>query len=44
VLQCLGESLRPFIELFSQVQNTIPCFSNVSVIVEGVRDKKMSRS
>jgi hypothetical protein len=28
-----GESLRSFIQRFSQVRNTIPCISNASVVV-----------
>jgi hypothetical protein len=39
-----GESLRSFIQQFSQVQNTIPCISNAYVVVafqRGVRDEKM---
>jgi hypothetical protein len=38
------ESLRSFIQRFSQVRNTIPRISNVSVVVafcQGVRDEKM---
>jgi hypothetical protein len=38
------ESLRSFIQRFSQVRNTIPCISNASVVVsfrQGVRDEKM---
>jgi hypothetical protein len=41
---CLGESLRSFIQRFSQVHNTIPRISNSSIVVafhQGVRDKKM---
>jgi hypothetical protein len=39
-----GESLRSFIQRFSQVHNTIPHISNASVVVafrQGVRDEKM---
>jgi hypothetical protein len=39
-----GESLRSFIQWFSQVHNTIPRISNASVVVafcQGVRDEKM---
>jgi hypothetical protein len=39
-----GESLRSFIQRFSQVRNTIPRISNASVVVafhQGVRDEKM---
>jgi hypothetical protein len=44
VQQHPGESLRSFIQWFSQVHNTIPCISNASVVVafhQGVRDEKM---
>jgi hypothetical protein len=44
VQQRLRESLRSFIQRFSQVWNTIPRISNVSVVVvfrQGVRDEKM---
>ena len=44
VQQCPGESLRSFIQRFSQVRNTIPHISNASVVVafrQGVRDEKM---
>jgi hypothetical protein len=44
VQQRPGESLRSFIQRFSQVRNTIPRISNVSVVVafrQGVRDEKM---
>jgi hypothetical protein len=44
VLQRPGESLRSFIQRFSQVRNIIPRISNASVVVafrQGVRDKKM---
>jgi hypothetical protein len=44
VQQRPGESLRSFIQWFSQVRNTIPRISNASVIVafrQGVRDEKM---
>jgi hypothetical protein len=44
VQQRPGESLRSFIQQFSQVRNTIPCISNASVVVafhQGVRDEKM---
>jgi hypothetical protein len=39
-----GESLRSFIQRFSQVRNTISRISNASVVVafhQGVRDEKM---
>jgi hypothetical protein len=39
-----GESLRSFIQWFSQVRKTIPHISNASVVVpfrQGVRDEKM---
>jgi hypothetical protein len=42
--QCPGESLRSFIQRFSQVRNTIPYISNASVVVtfrQGMRDEKM---
>jgi hypothetical protein len=44
VQQRLGESLRSFIQQFSQVRNTIPRISNASVVVafcQGVQDEKM---
>jgi hypothetical protein len=44
VQQRLRESLRSFIQRFSQVRNTIPRISNASVVVafrQGVRDEKM---
>jgi hypothetical protein len=44
VRQHPGESLRSFIQRFSQVCNTIPHISNASVVVtfhHGVRDDKM---
>jgi hypothetical protein len=44
VQQRPGESLRSFIQWFSQVWNTIPCISDAFVIVtfqQGVRDEKM---
>jgi hypothetical protein len=44
VQQHPGESLRSFIQRFSQVRNTIPRISNASVVVafrQGVRDEKM---
>jgi hypothetical protein len=44
VRQRPGESLRSFIQRFSQVRNTIPRISNASVMVafrQGVRDEKM---
>jgi hypothetical protein len=44
VQQRPGESLRSFIQRFSQVHNTIPCISNASAMVafrQGVRDEKM---
>jgi hypothetical protein len=44
VHQCPGESLRSFIQRFSQVHNTIPHITNASVVVafhQGVRDEKM---
>jgi hypothetical protein len=44
VQQRPGESLRSFIQRFSQVHNTIPRISNASVVVafrQGVRDEKM---
>jgi hypothetical protein len=44
VQQCLGESLRSFIQRLSQVCNTIPHISNASVVAafrQGVRDEKM---
>jgi hypothetical protein len=44
VQQRLGESLRSYIQRFSQVRNTIPRISNASIVVtfrQGVRDKKM---
>jgi hypothetical protein len=42
--QRLGESLRSFIQRFSQVRNTIPHISNASVVVafmQGMKDEKM---
>jgi hypothetical protein len=42
--QCPGESLRSFIQRFSQVRNTIPRIFNASIVVafrQGVRDEKM---
>jgi hypothetical protein len=42
--QHLGESLRSFIQQFSQVHNTIPRISNASIVIaflQGVRDEKM---
>jgi hypothetical protein len=33
IQQRSGESLRSFIQRFSQVRNTIPCISNASVVV-----------
>jgi hypothetical protein len=44
VQQRSGESLRSFIQRFSQVRNTIPHISNTSVVVafrQGMRDKKI---
>jgi hypothetical protein len=44
VQQRPGESLRSFIQWFSQVQNTIPHISNAYVVVtfrHGMRDEKM---
>jgi hypothetical protein len=44
VQQRLGESLRSFIQQFSQVCNTIPHISSASVVLafcQGVRDEKM---
>jgi hypothetical protein len=44
VQQRLEESLRSFIQRFSQVQNITPCISNASIVVvfrQGMRDKKM---
>jgi hypothetical protein len=44
VQQRPGESLRSFIQWFSQVRNIIPRISNASVVVtfrQGVRDEKM---
>jgi hypothetical protein len=44
VRQRPGESLRSFIQWFSQVRNTIPRISNASVVVafrQGVRDEKI---
>jgi hypothetical protein len=44
VQQRPGESLRSFIQWFSQVRNTIPRISNASIVVafhQGVRDEKM---
>jgi uncharacterized protein YprB with RNaseH-like and TPR domain len=44
VQQRLRESLRSFIQRFSQVHKTIPRISNASVVVafhQGVRDEKM---
>jgi hypothetical protein len=44
VQQCLGESLRSFIQRFSQVRNIIPHISNAFVVVtfrQCVRDEKM---
>jgi alpha-D-ribose 1-methylphosphonate 5-triphosphate synthase subunit PhnL len=44
VHQRLGESLRSFIQWFSQFRNIIPRISNASVVVtfcQGVRDEKM---
>jgi hypothetical protein len=44
IQQRLGESLRSFIQRFSQVHNIIPRISNASVVVafrQGVRDEKM---
>jgi hypothetical protein len=40
----LGESLRSFIQRFSQVRNNIPRISNASIFIvfwQGMRDKKM---
>jgi uncharacterized protein YprB with RNaseH-like and TPR domain len=40
----LEESLRSFVQRFSQIRNTIPRISNASVVVtfrQGVRDEKM---
>jgi hypothetical protein len=31
--QCPGESLRSFMQRFSQVQNTTPCISNAFIVV-----------
>jgi hypothetical protein len=39
-----GESLRSFVQRFSQIRNIIPRISNASVVVafhQGVRDEKM---
>jgi hypothetical protein len=33
VRQCKGESLKQFIQRFSQVRNTIPCISPAIVIM-----------
>jgi hypothetical protein len=44
IQQCPGESLRSFVQRFSQVRNTIPHISNASVVVafhQEVRDEKM---
>jgi hypothetical protein len=44
IYQCSGESLRSFIQRFSQVHNTIPYIFNTSVVVafhQGVRDEKI---
>jgi hypothetical protein len=44
VQQRLEESLRSFIQRFSQVQNITPRISNSSIVVvfrQGMRDKKM---
>jgi hypothetical protein len=44
IQQCPGESLRSFVQRFSQVRNIIPRISNASVVVafcQGVRDEKM---
>jgi hypothetical protein len=44
VQQRPGESLRSFVQRFSQVRNTIPRISNASIVVafrQGVRDEKM---
>jgi hypothetical protein len=44
VQQRLEESLRSFIQRFSQVQNITPRISNASIVVvlrQGMRDKKM---
>jgi hypothetical protein len=43
IQQCPGESLRSFVQRFSQVRNTIPRISNASVVVafrQGVSDEK----
>jgi hypothetical protein len=44
IQQRLGETLRSFVQRFSQVRNIIPRISNASVVVafrQGVRDEKM---
>jgi hypothetical protein len=44
IQQCLRESLRSFVQQFSQIRNTIPHISNAFVVVtfyHGVRDEKM---
>jgi hypothetical protein len=44
VQQHPGESLRSFIQQFSQVRNTIPRISNTYIVIafrQGVRDEKM---
>jgi hypothetical protein len=44
IQQRAGETLRSFVQQFSQVRNTIPHISNASVVVafhQGVRDEKM---
>jgi hypothetical protein len=44
IQQRSGESLRSFVQRFSQVRNTIPRISNAFVVVafrQGVRDEKM---
>jgi hypothetical protein len=44
IQQLLGESLRSFVQRFSQVHNTIPRISNAFVVIafrQGVRDEEM---
>jgi hypothetical protein len=44
VQQCPGESMRSFIQQFSQVHHIIPRISDATIVVafrQGVRDEKM---
>jgi hypothetical protein len=44
IQQCPRESLRSFVQWFSQVHNTIPRISNAFIVIafrQGVRDEKM---